>query len=690
MDSLKAACLMAGLLCFGCPKEKEPPAREAKLSETLESSSKGAEAPAPAPPGFTEERLRSLVHSPKGGERELLFRLLASDAAARRWAPLGLALGCDEKNSVDTENRLLNAVAGWMSGPEAPTPDELRTVAWAIGACASKSAEDVLRSWLTPDPSIEKTGLTEAGVFGLGALADRKGTLSERTQTALLDAASREGRAELLQPLGRIGRLSEAVGAHILEVTGSLLTRAERPGSRHALFALGSAGPSAEAPLTQVLLSEKYTPEERAAAAQALSRLGDVGQTALDRGLRDLLKRGLPVTYDRELWVPLRAIFNNLKQVTESKGKLVELGTIVLPDGKERDKIAQRRRLIWLRCEAARLLAESNFNAPSLLSCDPEKGRDFRLAQLEVLGRDKLKGVRAKEYAEALESEDPVIREAALRLLASHQEVENSAEILENALKSASPGTQATAAQLISTYPSRAHDTGDKEGPREGVVLGLKHLLSTESKDVASEARAAAIEAAGAVGALSLKPEIEKHCNGPIQALWDPAHRALALLGSPGASCPKTVPAPAEKMRGFAGKATLIADTDVGELLFHLDGRDAPVSALHFLEKVDAKYYDGLKIHGARAGFAVQFGDKDGDGYQDGPSDDLPHEVSPRPFTTGTFGMSAFSPGSQDTQIFVILSDAPQLHGSRVHLGQVEGPFHLLVVGDVIHSLRRK
>jgi cyclophilin family peptidyl-prolyl cis-trans isomerase len=221
-------------------------------------------------------------------------------------------------------------------------------------------------------------------------------------------------------------------------------------------------------------------------------------------------------------------------------------------------------------------------------------------------------------------------------------------------------------------------------------VAALKELLVAANKDIASETQAAAIQGAGAIGSLSLKPEIEKLCSGPVQAMWDPARRALALLGTPEVTCPATPPESSKQLPEFSGQVTLVADTDVGDLVFHVDGRDAPHSAAHFLTKVDAKYYDGLKVHGARAGFAVQFGDRDGDGYQDGPSGDLPHEVSPRPFTTGSFGMSAFSPGSHDAQIFVILSDAPQLHGSRVHLGRVEGPFHLLVVGDVIHSLTRK
>src|SRR5690606_27771160 len=139
---------------------------------------------------------------------------------------------------------------------------------------------------------------------------------------------------------------------------------------------------------------------ERAAAAQALSRLGSEGQKALDETLRDLLSRGLPTTYDRPLWIALRAILEGLEQAQTAKKSLGELSSLVLPEaavlpdaavppeagvspqGQDRSKAAQRRRLIWLRCQAARLLAGSRYEFAPLLSCDPDKGREFQLAQI--------------------------------------------------------------------------------------------------------------------------------------------------------------------------------------------------------------------------------------------------------------------------------------------------------------------
>jgi uncharacterized SAM-binding protein YcdF (DUF218 family)/cyclophilin family peptidyl-prolyl cis-trans isomerase len=689
-----SACLFALSCGTGSESKAQRAPEPAAQSSTAEKAASTAQ-------NLSEEDLRKLVHSKGGADAALMTRLLlsdtSSDQSARRWAPFALGLSCKPKQAEETTAQLVTTVASWLSDTTLPHFDHLQGATWAIGSCGSKTAEGVLRGWLTPDPALKSTKLTDAAVLGLGVLADQQGTLSEQTQTALLDAASREGRADYLQPLGRIGRLSDAVGAHILEVTGTLLSKDDRSGIRHALFALGSAGQSATAPLSEVLLSENFTPEERAAAAQALSRLGLEGQKSLDQTLRDLLSRGLPTAYDRPLWVTLRAIFEGLDRAQAAKKPLGELSALILPeaststDPADRPKRAQRRRQIWLRCAAARLLAEGRYEFAPLLNCDPEKGREFQLAQLAVLGKEPISGKRAKVYEAYLKSADPVVAQAALRLLAEHPEITSASQKLEAALKEGAPGTQATAAQIIAAYPSRAFENKDSEGPAESIVSALKELLILrEHQPVAAETRAATIKAAGALGALSLKPEIEVLCDGPSEALWQPAESAMALLGTPEITCPRQRPAPPKSSKEFGGQTTIEIDSDVGQLLLHLDGRDAPVSAAHFLQKVESGFYDGIVVHGTRAGFAVQWGDPDGDGYQDGASTQLPHEVSPRPFSALSFGMSAFSPGSHDAQIFVVLSDAPQLQGSRVHLGRAEGPWHLLIVGDVFHSVKRR
>src|SRR5690606_34012045 len=101
-----------------------------------------------------------------------------------------------------------------------------------------------------------------------------------------------------------------------------------------------------------------------------------------------------------------------------------------------------------------------------------------------------------------------------------------------------SPGTQAAAAQVIGAYPARAHGKGEADEGSERIVAALRKLLELPSGDIPAETRAAVIKASGALAALSLKPLVENFCKGSIQAYWEPAARALELLGEAQAECP--------------------------------------------------------------------------------------------------------------------------------------------------------
>jgi cyclophilin family peptidyl-prolyl cis-trans isomerase len=307
-----------------------------------------------------------------------------------------------------------------------------------------------------------------------------------------------------------------------------------------------------------------------------------------------------------------------------------------------------------------------------------------------------LTGDRGKVFLSLLENKDPVVAQAALRLIASHPELKSAGSLLVKALSSDVPGTQATAAQIIAAYPHRALDTASDLKEQEALLQAIGTLLKDEQRP--AETRTAAIKAAGSLQALSLKPLIETLCASQHQSLWNPAEGALALLGAPEPHCPPKAPAQVTSIDAVSksdaspsdtSEVVLKIDSDVGPLILRVNEGAAPASRQQFLKLVDEGYYDGLSIHGARPGFALQFGDQDGDGYDAGPTPDLPSEITPTPFSALSFGMSAFSEGSQNSQIFVVLSDAPQLMGSRVRLGQAEGPWHLLMVGDTLHSVKR-
>jgi cyclophilin family peptidyl-prolyl cis-trans isomerase len=666
------------LLLAGCEREKQPGDPKAKPKSAI----------APARKNEIESSSATLRQAiDVGDERSLSIfrRYLLGDPSERIWAPLGLGLHCEKTNRHQTVELLTSAMATWVSSPPPLTSEEAQIAAWAIGSCATDSSERVLRSWLSPDPSAQLGQLVRAAAWGLGAYADSQGHLSERTQSALVNAAAREKDAQILWALGRIDRISEAVGAHLLEVTGELLTQDPPKGRRAALFALGRAGPSAVSPLSQVLLSSKFSASERAAAAQALANLGQAGQKGLDETVDILLSRGLPSKVDDPRFIALKAALLGLESAEQSRKAFFLLRSLNLPDSANKERAALRRRLLWLRCRAADLYARDNPSDAALLSCDPEHGREQKLAQLRVLDRIRLERDNLKIYAGLLKDEDVVVAQAALRMTANHPELANSDEYLLAALQSPVPGLKTVAGQIIAAYPARAF-SADDTAPSDSIVAALAQILKNHSLPL--ETRGAALAAAGASQALTLKPAVEELCKSSESPLWAPAQSALALLGSPQAQCKgekKTLQKSAPKGK----EVELIAETDIGTLRLLVQPEDAPQTAAHFLQRVDAGFYDGTVIFGAREGFALQLGDKNGDGYEDELAPGLPHEVSPTAFSALSFGMASSAPGAQDTQLFVLVADAPQLTASRVRLGTVSGPWDQLVVGDVIQTIRR-
>ena len=276
-------------------------------------------------------------------EQEELERFLLLGQNERTWAAFGLGAHYKRLDSPPIEP-LITAVASWFLDRTPPSPKELQAAAWALGSSGAELAEATLRGWLSPPPDQEAAPLILAGALGLGAFADRRGLLSERTQAALLDAAGREKNGVLLYPLGRLGRLSPAVSSRLLEVCGDLLVHKGAESRRPILFALGSSGSGAAEPLGQVLLSSEYTEGERSAAAQALARLGSEGQQVLDRTTRDLLDRGLPTTETSTLWAPLVSALDGLSDAPQSRKALRQIATVVLPERESTERAALRRR----------------------------------------------------------------------------------------------------------------------------------------------------------------------------------------------------------------------------------------------------------------------------------------------------------------------------------------------------------
>lgn len=675
------------VLCVACDDKSDDEAAKPQLE------------PPPAPtrvePAETLRHAVSLARNPDDEAGLALKRLVTAGGEAGIWAIFGLGQYCQRGGQLAPE-AAVTALAGWVAESKGLEPLALHTAARTIGSCGGQRAEELLRSWLSasPDPLLDH--LVDASATGLGTLADRSGSLSERTQTALLDAAERESSPYLLYPLGRLRRLSPAVGARVLEVAGALVTGAEGPHRRHAIFALGSSGPEAALPLGQILVSDDYLSSERTAAAQALGRLGGHGQRALDDTVRQLLERGLPQTPSGEGWTPLRAALEELEEPAKSARRLREIATVVLPEGDEATTRAQRRRLLWLRCRAADLVARVDVNHKALEECDPDGGSVQALARLRVLERAPIENKRLDLFEKLASDSDPVVAQSALRMIPTHPEIASANQLLLDALTSESAGTRALGSQIIAAYPARAHAKDEEGGPDAKIVAAIQELLKNAAR-TPPETIAAALDAAGALGALTLKPVVEEICDSDREALHAPASRALALLGSPKRHCPQRkqqkspkAPEPVPALERETPPVTIEIQSDVGPLTLHLDDPASAASRAHVLGLVERGFYDGLTVHAVTPGFAAQFGDPDGDGYADRVPPGLPNEVAPTPMGPFSVGMSSFAPGTQNTQLFVTLSDAPQLTGKRVRLGRAEGPWHLLVPGDRLHQVRTK
>lgn len=617
---------------------------------------------------------------------EQLTRLLLAGPEARTWAAFGLGRACSAR-AASVEPHLTVTAGSWSTSEPPPSADELRVLGIAIGSCQTRSAEATLAGWLAPAPAADADLLIRAAAAGLGALAEQHGALRESSQVALLDAAAARKDPFLLYPLSRLRNLPEAVSERLLEVAGGILVE-QRPGGRSlAILALGGAADGRSAPaLLQILASGSFSPSERSAAAHALARLGQRGQDALDEVANTLLARGVPGAPDDPLWAPLRATLDALDAPQKSSAELRKLAALPIAESSDSPRAPTRRRMIWLRCRAADLLARDRVHSVTLNKCDPDSGLTLELALVRVLERSRIELDRRKVWQERLASRHPQVVQAALRLIAGHPELGDVRAPLEQALRAEATGTRATAAKILAAYPARAHDPKHPDtGPEPRIIQALQAILDAPGELAAEETIAAAMGAAAALSTLALKPRIEAHCRGPRPALRDAAERALSMLGAPNQRCaPSAAPTNASAPTPALEPAlTLAFQSDVGPLRLVLD-RPGTSRARDWIEQ-RAKSGELTRgpVHAVSPGFSVIFGDADGDGFEgELPVMAEPLEVAPWDFAAGSVALSSFAPGAFGSQLLVALEPLPALVGRRVLLGHVEGPWHLLWPGD--------
>lgn len=660
--------------------------------------------------------MRALARARNSSERERLFLGLADeDSEVLGFAALGLADVCT--SSRDATVAALSARAASLRS-RAESPDgaaALGALARAIGRCASDASEKLLVDW-----AAGRGPGDASAVLGLGDLATQRARLREETAVALLELAAGSATAKpwamALQPLGRVTHLPPSVVQRARDVAIARLADGAE-GRVHAVRALGRTDEAAVPALEGVALAVgKATPVERAAAVQALGRLGAPGQ----RALRSVVAKLFPEERDLSQAPALAGadfgpLLAALEALTELEGVRTALDRYAKLEVSADAPAPLVRRVSQLRCTSARLVADRDFDYPLLVHCDRTAPRDSEgagrfgaraaLASIAIEG-SQLVGKRLRAWQRYAMGDEVLARIDAIRSIAWHPELDDPETPLAQAMTSKRGSLVAAAAEIVAKHPDRVRGKDESDGAdaskrrrarREGgreIGKALVAALDDATLTADIEVLVALVDAAGALGLEGAREPLARLCHGHHALVRSHAEKALAqILGGEGkescAAPAASPPLPPEAGRILAGAVTLAFETDAGELRLRLDPSEAPVAVTRLRELVASGFYDGMLVHRVVPGFVTQLGSPSGDGFgvpEGRPA--LPCETSPRAFVAGAVGMALAGRDTGTSQFFVTHGEAPHLDGQYAWIGASEGPWDALVEGDRVVRAR--
>jgi cyclophilin family peptidyl-prolyl cis-trans isomerase/HEAT repeat protein len=663
----------------------------------------------------------------------LLRALSDEDPEVVAWAAYGLGFSCkghEKANVAALAARSLSfdAQASTDKVADAGPEDGVRldphvAIARAIGRWGSDESESTLVAWLSGSPA-----RTAAASLALGDLASTKERLREETLAALLNvaagSASSPPTTEGLFAIGRLEHVPVTVMPRLREVA---VARLGEPGDLRllAVRALGRAGPEAAPDLARVLRSaDVFNPSERAEAARVLRRLGSSGQRTLQATLGSLVPASDAIAstaLGEEIGV-LLATLGAMEAPGKATKDLKILASLPPPPSAPATVL---RRLSWIRCSAAGLLAGNDPRDRVLTACDltavtaetatstdggvtdggaadggavvvGQPGSIGARTIVEVLDRAKIEGTNLKLYKEYALGGDLRARQAAVELLAKHEELVDEARgILEAALDAPQIGLVATAAGVIAGRPTLANESDkpqkkkrrkqrdDDEAkeersvkPAASIVKKLMSMLNRADAENDIELTSSAMEALGALGVSDAKAKMEELCGSSWPEIRRKAAKALSLM------------VPAEATQPITSEVTLTLETDAGEMTLTLDGRIAPQAVTRIVDLARAGYYDGIVVHRVVPGFVTQLGAPNGDGYG-GPAGkpSLRCETSPIPFDKLTVGIALAGRDTGSSQFFVMQGRHPHLDGQYAWIGRATGAWAGFVDGDLVRKV---
>jgi len=656
---------------------------------------------------------RALARLRAPGDRERLLSLLSDeDGVVVSFTALGLGDVCAAQREATVSALMSRATS--LRGRELREPEALAlgAVARAVGRCAAELSERALLDWAGG-----RGAGSEDALLGIGDVAATRGRMREETAIGLLELAAGNASAKpwplALGPLARATHLPPSVVPRTRDVAVARLADAGEA-RIHAIRALGRTDEAAVPTLVELARNvDAATPLERVEAVRALARLGAAGQ----RGLRIVLATLVPdtgnatklPTIEGAEFAPLLATLDALTEIEGARLPLDRLAKLEVPADAPPSLV---RRVSQLRCSAARLVAERDFNYVLLTSCDrtaaknaPGTGLFGARAMVAAItfGDSELTGKRLRAFQSYATGEDLLARAAAIRAIANHPELADPEALLVAALESHQGSVAAAAAEVLVKHPDRvrSRDDGERTKARKerrsgarAVGKALAAALTDPGFKHDVEVLLDVVDAAGAVLADEAREPLTTLCRAGHPLVRERAAKALAQLlgGDARATCTAAeagLPEPAEVERLAASPVTIVLETEGGELRLNLDPTQAPIAVTRLRDLAREGFYDGLLLHRVVPGFVVQVGSPSGDGFG-GPKDRPPLacETSPQRFRKGSVGMALAGRDTGSSQFFVALSDQPQLDGQYAWLGDATGPWDALVEGDRIVRVR--
>jgi cyclophilin family peptidyl-prolyl cis-trans isomerase len=154
-----------------------------------------------------------------------------------------------------------------------------------------------------------------------------------------------------------------------------------------------------------------------------------------------------------------------------------------------------------------------------------------------------------------------------------------------------------------------------------------------------------------------------------------------AVAGSPavGGDCPTSEPAPLAA--GESRNVTI--DTELGEILIHVEGDLSPIAAGNFVALAECGFYDGVVFHRVVPGFVIQGGDGQYGRSPDvdpssvgtgGPGYTITDEPVMAIYKRGIVAMARTQqPNSVGSQFFIVLDDGARTSLEAANTYQIIG-----------------